>query len=664
MTRRTLHPRVLILSSLCVLLLSACAGPSISPEQRAALGAPARTLEAGGQWREAALAWQQAAQTGPEGIRAEFQLNAADALLKAGDGLGAASLARALPEALPDSLALRRTLVLADASLLTNNPADALALLGSPVTSTDPALISRYRRVRADALEMSGDDLAAARELALRDALLQTPQESFRNRRRIWELLGEVPDELLMQPREAAPGVDTGWIELARIARRDRLDVDALEASVARWNLRFPGHPAGEQIVPELLEQVRAEAQPPSKVALLLPQTGPFAGAAAAVRDGFMAAWFADAPNPDRPELILRDSAQGDIGQIYTAALGEGAQFVVGPLSKDTVNSLLDGTDLSVTTLMLNYPSDDLAGASVVPASPPPATGTAPAIAPSAPTATVDTAPSPRDLARVYFFALAPEDEAARAAEYAFARGARQAGILTPADDWGARVANAFARRWQQMGGVVAVTESFPNEAAGLSAAVEQMLNIDDSKARARALRAALVRDIKHEPEPRSDLDVIFLAAFPQSTRQLRPLLLFHRADDIPVVATSHIYGGSADPGADQDIEGVVFGDMPWLLNAQAFTLPEQVARIWPGAGGGAGRLYAFGSDAYSLISRLRGLRAGPEGSQYPGLSGTLSLDEDHRIRRELVWAQIREGLPVTLEAAPGAESSWDVTAR
>lgn len=662
---------------MCAVLLAGCAGPSLTPEERAALGGPARSLEARGQWREAALAWQQSAEAAHGDTAFELRLNAADALLQAGDGMGAAAVARALPETMPRDLNLRRALVLADAALLTGDAADALRRLGPGVSSKDRSLLARYHRTRSDALEATGDPLGAARERALRDGLLASPTDAYRNRQDIWSLLAQVPTEVLDAQPLTPPQAESGWVELASLARRHALDPEALDAGVAAWIQRYPGHAAGEQLVPELMERARADSQPPSKVALLLPQSGPFADAATAVRDGFMAAWFTDAPNPHRPEIIVRDSAaQQDVTQAYASALADGAQFVVGPLSKDAVNKLILEATLSVTTLMLNYPSIGLAsvagmtpGTLVTPGGPSPAPtvlaahsavpGSIDASAapvPAAPGAT-DAPPVPvRDLTRVYHFALAPEDEARRAAEHAWARGARQAGVMAPEGDWGSRVGEAFATRWHELGGALAESGSFPDDVTGHSAAVERLLNLDDSAQRARALRALLVRDIKHEPQPRADLDVLFLAAFPRDARQIKPLLLYHGAGALPVLATSHVYGGAPDPQGDQDLDGVTFGDMPWILAGDAYTLPSSVHSVWSGTAGTLGRLYAFGADAYTLIARLPELRVTP-GATYPGLTGELSLDAQRHLRRELDWAVIREGVPHRIAATPGADA-------
>ena len=56
--------------------------------------------------------------------------------------------------------------------------------------------------------------------------------------------------------------------------------------------------------------------------------------------------------------------------------------------------------------------------------------------------------------------------------------------------------------------------EQFSDEPTGISDSVARMLNIDASKQRMKAVRAAIGRKIEFEPAPRSDLDVLFLAAF------------------------------------------------------------------------------------------------------------------------------------------------------
>ena len=679
-------------------LLVGCTGPSISPQQRAVLEQPAKSFEARGEWRKAATAWQQASQSTEGEASLGLQLNAADALLNDGDGIGAAQIARALPASIPPTLNLRRALILADAAVQTGDPIRALQHLGTQFPATPRGLLARYRRIRADALEMSGDAMGASRERSLRDSALDSNEERYRNRQRLWTLLTVVSTQQLQAPLALPPSAHDGWVELARIVRQSSFDVDQLYRAVNDWSVRYPGHPAGEEIVPEVIELARTEAQPPGTVALLLPQTGPFSSVAAAIREGFMAAWHADAPNQHRPEIIMLDTHAQDAALVYSNAINDGAQFVVGPLTKESVTTVLDRATVDVTTLVLNYPiaapiSSDQSAVYETPQSTaekenidaPAASAktntvtntAANTAANSATTSAVQPAESAlsvnaqddealnrtRNLQRVFYFVLSPEDEARQAAEYAFEHGARQAAVLSAQGAWGDRVGEAFVEHWQNLGGLLTTHVRYSEEGHGLSEAVEQLLNIGNSKARAKQLRSVLVRNITHEPRPRSDSDVVFLAAFPQAARQIRPLLRFHRAEDLPVLATSHVYEGIENPQADQDLDGVIFADMPWLLTPNAHSLPTQVRNLWPDASGALGRLYAFGADAYTLIARLRELRVSENGS-YPGLTGTLSVNAQHFVQHHLLWTRFEQGVAQVIATTDAPDAPWAVSGR
>ncbi len=56
-------------------------------------------------------------------------------------------------------------------------------------------------------------------------------------------------------------------------------------------------------------------------------------------------------------------------------------------------------------------------------------------------------------------------------------------------------------------------------------------------------------------------------------------------------------------------------------------------------------RLYAFGFDAYRLVPVLRSKSPAAAG-EISGVSGRLHLDEHNRIRRDLDWARISNGVP------------------
>lgn len=246
----------------------------------------------------------------------------------------------------------------------------------------------------------------------------------------------------------------------------------------------------------------------------------------------------------------------------------------------------------------------------------------------------------------LYQFALSPEGEAGRVAERAWFDGHERAGVIVPEGAWGQRVAEAFTAAWERLGGVVVESQTYSNDTPEMSASVERLLNVNESRGRWLALRRLLGRDIEYEPRVRKDIDFVFMAAFPRQARQLRPQLKFHKAENLPVYATSHVFAGVEDASADRDIDGVIFGDMPWVLLPQAANaLRENIKNAWPDSFEDYVRLYAFGVDAYHVIPHLGKLRA-RRYATFNGETGRLSLDAANRIQRQLVWAEFRDGVP------------------
>ena len=139
----------------------------------------------------------------------------------------------------------------------------------------------------------------------------------------------------------------------------------------------------------------------------------------------------------------------------------------------------------------------------------------------------------------------------------------------------------------------------------------------------------------------------------PRQARTLRPLLQFFYASELPVYATSHAYSGNPSPVADQDLEGLLFADMPWVLldNTPQQILRGTLAGQSPASFAQYKRLYALGVDAYHLLAQLDRLRGSPE-EHFEGDTGSLTLDAANRIHRHLVWARFVNGAPQPLEGA------------
>jgi outer membrane PBP1 activator LpoA protein len=94
----------------------------------------------------------------------------------------------------------------------------------------------------------------------------------------------------------------------------------------------------------------------------------------------------------------------------------------------------------------------------------------------------------------------------------------------------------------------------------------------------------------------------------------------------------------------------MIFLDMPWMVSDDPVTVQirDGVRAAWPSRTARRDRLYAFGFDAYRLVPALRA-RTLSRTNELSGVTGKLLLDDQNRIRRELLWVQMQNGTPAAL---------------
>jgi outer membrane PBP1 activator LpoA protein len=345
----------------------------------------------------------------------------------------------------------------------------------------------------------------------------------------------------------------------------------------------------------------------------LLPLSGQHATASKAIQEGFLSAHaYYEHPNKEKLKISVYDSSGIlDIKDLYAKALSEGAEFVVGPLTKPETTSLAAMRDLRVPVLALNKSE------------------------------------SRRVPNKFFQFALRPEAEASALAAHAYKQGQRQAGILAVDTVWAKRISEAFKQSFVQLGGQI-VSQHLVREQADLAAEVRDFLGIDPEALKrmdqAKRKGEKIVEDLPH---PREDLKMIFLVAPGSQARQLRPMLSFYFAGHIPVYAASTFYGGTNNPKPDRDMNGVIFAEMPWLLEQKVdfIALRQRLSNSKLKEVDNYERLYAMGVDAYQLIYQLPRLLSFSE-AKYRGLTGELSITQDHMLQRQFSFAKIVQGEP------------------
>ncbi|MCC6594411.1 MAG: penicillin-binding protein activator [Xanthomonadales bacterium] len=594
-----------LLPLLLAALLAACTG---MPSRRADLPSEmdAQTLFLQGDFGAAADAWLQLARAN-RGQRARYRLRAAEAYREEGDSAAMQALVGEIDRRkLPSEDLFRLDLMEAELALGRQDAAAALALLATPEGSLPPEYAPRYHELRARAYAVQGAPLDAVAERVALDALLAEGADQEANAEQIRQLVATLSEADLRTRLREADRDDPLYPWLLAGARAQAQARGAGGSYAAEIAATRPLEAAEPAIV---LQQVERATY--GRVALLLPAQGPLAAASAAVREGVFAAYFAD-PNP-RPALKVYDSGSTPEEALaaYQQALADGAERVLGPISREAVTALFQGQVERVPTLALNYAD--------APALPPPGS---------------------------LQFALLPEEEAASAADRMIHRGLRRALVLVPRDDVGQRAAAAFGERLRAQGGVVAGQAEYDPAAADQSLEIRRLVGIEQSQARLQFLRGLLGTDVRMDPTPRADVDALFLFARNAQARVLLPQLKASSATRFPILATSAIYGGS-NSAADGELDGVEFCEVPWLLGASNEpSIPTRAQMVaLKTASGPAARLFAFGIDAYRLLPHLEWLERNP-GRPVIGATGALGADPNGRIRREPGWARYTGASP------------------
>ncbi|MCJ8298833.1 MAG: penicillin-binding protein activator, partial [Pseudomonadales bacterium] len=256
----------------------------------------------------------------------------------------------------------------------------------------------------------------------------------------------------------------------------------------------------------------------------------------------------------------------------------------------------------------------------------------------------------------LYQFALSTEDEVRDAAQRANKDGRRNMLVLVPDNEKGILAASIFASQFNSLGGQLVSNTYYDTDKGNLTDSIAQMLQLNQVEIRAlqKKLKTLELREAIRGLI-RQDADGIFLLASAADAYQIGPSILYFYADNLPLYATSRIYSGRENPVRDEDLNGMMFGDLPWVL-AESIN-KQQMATLSDKTQTRFGRLFAFGIDALNIAPNLYNLATEPETS-YTGETGELSISADNYVQKTLQWAQFIDGTPQLLPAQYGLMSN------
>lgn len=526
----------------------------------------------------------------------------------------------ALPEEMAATeLQSRRQLLQSAADLYNQLPENALLALPDPRLMADHNLLIRYHDLRFRAGAALNEGMPMFDSLIALDELESGEHRDLRNNQ-IWQLLNSRSELSLEQLQaNASTTTHTGWLALLGTLRSIRDQGQDYRSSITTWQSQYFEHPGAQLLeaydsdIAQLMEIGAPKGEisliGSDAIALLLPFNDRLARISNAIRDGILAAMY---EGEDNREIRIYDIGgnPSDTLAVYQQAVADGAQLVIGPLRRESLDTLVRYGDLTVPVIGLNYLA--YGGAE-----------------------------------NLIQYGLSPEDEARDAVSYMVQAGLSTAAMILPDTEAGARSGEAFRQQLERWGGEVVASEVLDSKRNDYRKELSALLLINDSLQRRRNIQSELDTSLVFETRTRNDLDAIFAPVSPAIGRVLKPQLDFHGAGEVPLLASSSIYSGKPNPNEDNDLNGTLFNDIPWLIapRLRSESNLHNTARKLSLDNGSLSRFFAMGVDAFRITQELGNLLASSDYA-IEGATGRLQLDNERRVRRQLAWAEFEAGSP------------------
>lgn len=384
-----------------------------------------------------------------------------------------------------------------------------------------------------------------------------------------------------------------GWLLLAIYYQQYHKQPENLMNAINDWRQLYPKHPANNTLQPPGLTKSVASKQ---TIALLLPLSGDLKPVGEAIKAGYMQAFFAYEGKQDFNTKIYDTNEYADLKTLYAEKLNGKVDFIIGPLTKKNVTDFYK-INKKINSIVLNYINESQPN--------------------------------------IIQIGINLSQEIELITQKIYQNNLRNVLIITEDSVWGHNVADDFKHNWELLANTKH-TEIIINQENDFSEQLHTTLNIQDSMTRSNNLSKAIKQTVKTNPVMRQDLDVIFLATNTNIARRLVPLLKFNYVNHMPIYATSSIYQGNYNKTLDQDLNDVIFCEMPAILNNSHNTNSQQKIINQE-------KFTHIGYDAFIVMITAPLLEyAKPLGIL--AHSGYVYLNEQNKIIKQLDWAKFTQG--------------------
>lgn len=467
-----------------------------------------------------------------------------------------------------------------------------------------PETWAQYHQTRADIFTALGRPFDSSRELvALADYVDNAQQEAIADQ--IWLNLNHYnTNTITTLTTDVSENILDGWLQLAVYMKTLNGNIPQLKNTLEQWLAENSTHPAAIYTPKAIQDILSLEIIKPTNTALLLPLSGKFAKQAQLIRDGFIMAMMNDKDRDTNATLTVIDTHAEDAADIDAQLIEKNIDFVVGPLIKaniENLHKLQQARLASIPTLALNIPDQVEEG--------------------------VNTC----------YLALSPEQEVEQAAKYLFSQGYQYPLILAPQGNYGQRVVEAFNSEWRKYSKNKVAVNLFADKRQ-LQRNINTVFGLQDSQQNIAQMDALMGIDLESQPRSRRDIDSVYIVANSAELTLIKPFIeVAINPDATPPKLFSNSRSNSGNKQYE-DLSGVTYSDIPLLIHPNP-QLDSQMNQLWPKNSNTERRLQALGMDAYQLMVELPQMKV-VEGYSIQGKTGTLSINDQCIVQREISWAE------------------------
>jgi len=426
----------------------------------------------------------------------------------------------------------------------------------------------------------------------------------------IWQSFSTLSQWQLNTISQAKPPYSKGWLALIHYANKYGDQTKQFDRFLTNWQRQYPNHPANG-VISSIKQSLQLRITPSiANIAVLLPLSGKQKAAGVAAQQGILAAY----DNNITSQLHFIDTNNIDWNLLASSFAEQNIDHVIGPLLKKNVDNYLAVPELSVETLLLNIPEQNILQDNQAAIS------------------------------------MRPEDEAIQAADMLSRRHYQHPLIISDEDKVSKRITQNFIKQWQKNTNkspevFYLTTDNKTTKSSNKRQKnIQTSLDVQQSKARVREIKLRLKQAIKTETRNRRDVDMIYLVSNSQKSRLLKPSVdvnISPFASLIPIFSSSRSHSAKADRQGTRDLSGLTFTEIPWLLkskqqNSQLAALNEQ---LWPQRSDSLQTIFALGFDSLSLLYKLPLMRQAPYVRHF-GQTGTLKYNPNKILTRSLIWGK------------------------